>query len=193
MNKTNSSAALAGTLFLILLIIPIVHADFEAQQKKQKSIIMDFKIHSPSFNEGEPIPARHGYYKGNISPPLNWTSPPAGTKSFALVVNDPDAPVGDWIHWIVFNISCNSGGLEENASAGKRLPEGAVEGLNDFKKSNYGGPCPPSGIHRYIFTLYALDCLLPLKENTTKNRLTETMTGHVLAKTILTGTYKSGR
>ena len=182
--------SLKGSLIFLLLLLPFVHTDLNFHQKKQKGIKMDFKILSSSFKEGESIPDKYGYYIENASPPLNWTNPPAGTKSIALLVDDPDAPVGDWVHWIVFNIPPNINELKEGASSKKLLPKGSIEGLNDFRKNNYGGPCPPSGTHRYYFKLYALDNILSLKENTTKKQLLEAMKGHILAQTTLIGTYR---
>jgi Raf kinase inhibitor-like YbhB/YbcL family protein len=193
MNKIAMKNSLAGTLIFALLLIPVVNADLNLQREKQKEIKMDFKIYSSSFKEGELIPGKYGYYDGNISPQLSWATPPEGTKSFALIVDDPDAPIGDWVHWIVFNMTKDANELKENASSEKLLPQGSVEGLNDFKKNNYGGPCPPAGTHRYYFKLYALDSILQLKESATKKILLEAMKGHILAQTALMGKYKSSR
>jgi len=151
---------------------------------------MDFKIFSSAFKEGELIPSKYTCDGINISPPLNWNNPPKGTKTFALINDDPDAPIGDWVHWIVHNIPADVLELKEEASSKKTLPKGAVEGLNDFRKYNYGGPCPPSGTHRYFFKLYALDSSLLLKEGVTKKQLLEAMKGHILAEATLIGKYK---
>jgi len=182
--------SLTGTLILTLLFLPFVNTDLDMHQKKQKEIKMDFKLFSASFTEGELIPGKYTCDGENVSPPLNWTNPPAAVKSFALIVDDPDAPIGDWVHWIVFNIPKDVNELKENASLKKLLPQGSVEGLNDFRKNNYGGPCPPSGTHRYFFKFYALDNLLSLKESTTKKQLLEAMKGHILVQASLMGIYK---
>jgi Raf kinase inhibitor-like YbhB/YbcL family protein len=183
--------SLTGTLFLTLLFLPFVSTDLDVHQKKQKEIKMDLKIFSASFKEGELIPDKYGFYNENASPPINWTNPPAAAKSFALIVDDPDAPIGDWVHWIVFNIPKDVNELKENASLKKLLPHGSVEGLNDFGKNNYGGPCPPSGTHRYLFKFYVLDILLSLKESTTKKQLLEAMKGHILAQATLMGKFRT--
>lgn len=151
---------------------------------------MDFKIFSSAFKPGELIPSKYTCDGLNISPPLNWTEPPLETKSFVLLNDDPDAPIGDWVHWIIVNIPPDIRALKEEASSKKLLPKNSIEGLNDFMENNYGGPCPPSGTHRYFFKLYALDKELPLKANTTKKQLLETMKGHILAQATLIGKYK---
>jgi Raf kinase inhibitor-like YbhB/YbcL family protein len=191
MNNTQRLKQLTRLLIVALLCLQFTGTEIAVQLKKQKEVKMDFKIFSASFKDGEPLSAEYGYYKDNVSPPLNWINPPSGTKSFVLLVDDPDAPIGDWVHWIVLNIPAGTFELKENASGKKLLPKGSFEGLNDFKKNNYGGPCPPSGTHRYFFKLYALDANLQLKESTTKKLLLETVKGHVLAQVSLMGTYKS--
>ena len=151
---------------------------------------MEFRLFSSAFKEGEFIPAKFTCDGPNISPPLNWINIPEKTKSLALICDDPDAPVGDWVHWVVYNIPPTTTELKEEASSDKELPHGTCEGINDFRKNNYGGPCPPSGIHRYFFTLYALDTLLQCKTGFTKNLLLEAMSGHILAEASLIGKYK---
>ncbi len=150
---------------------------------------MEFKISSPSFSEGGLIPSRHTCDGKNISPALEWTNPPVGTVSFVLIVDDPDAPAGDWVHWIVFNIPPGTNKLKEESTS-KNLPAGAVEGINDFRKNNYGGPCPPSGTHRYYFKLYALDKVLELKASAGKKELLAAMKGDILGSATLMGIYK---
>jgi Raf kinase inhibitor-like YbhB/YbcL family protein len=154
---------------------------------------MNFKISSSSFKDGEFIPTRYTCDGANVSPPLVWTAPPEKTKSFALINDDPDAPIGDWVHWILFNIPADTSELKEESSSKHNLPKGTIEGMNDFRKNNYGGPCPPSGTHRYFFKLYALDIPLQLKESTTKKQLLDAMKGHILAEATLMGKYKRQR
>lgn len=129
------------------------------------------------------IPSKYTCDGENVSPPLSITDAPEDTKSFALIVDDPDAPRGDWVHWVVWNIPSSTSEITENSAPG-------VEGTSDFGEVGWGGPCPPSGTHRYFFKLYALDTLLDLPASTTKADLLSTMEGHILAETELMGTYK---
>ena len=148
-----------------------------------------FAIDSTAFAPGGTIPAVHTCSGKDISPPLNWSHIPAGTKSLALIVDDPDAPAGDFVHWVIFNLPADGTGLPEGISHGA-LPSGAVEGKNGFGRSGYGGPCPPAGKpHRYVFTLYAVDTRLLLPAGTVKDRLMAAMAGHLIARTELTGKF----
>ncbi len=149
---------------------------------------------SSAFSDGDALPARHTCEGRDVSPPLAWREAPEGTRSFALIVDDPDAPDPaapkmTWVHWVVFNIPPDVAGLSEGTTAAT-LPAGAVEGLNDWKQSGYRGPCPPIGRHRYVHKLYALDTLLPVAQSVTKAALEQAMKGHVLAKAELIGTYQ---
>jgi Raf kinase inhibitor-like YbhB/YbcL family protein len=130
----------------------------------------------------------------DVSPPLRWSDAPAGTKSFALIVDDPDAPDPaapkmTWVHWVLYNIPASSGGLPE-AVASAALPQGTLEGLNDWKQTGYRGPCPPVGRHRYFHKLFALDVVMPNLKRPTKAQLEKAMQGHVLATAELIGTYQ---
>lgn len=184
-------AGLYNTFLTLLFLFPFVNADLFHNNTNE--VKMDFKISSPSFNNGELIPVKYTCDGANISPPLSWTAPPERTKSFALIADDPDAPIGDWVHWILFNIPSDTRELKEESSSKHNLPKATIEGMNDFRKNNYGGPCPPSGTHRYFFKLYALDIMLPLKESTTKKQLLDAMKGHILAEATLIGKYKRQR
>jgi len=148
-----------------------------------------FAITSTAFKEGEMIPQKFTCDGQNISPPLKWESVPAQTKSFALIVDDPDAPAGTWVHWVIFNIPPTADELAESVSTKSSLPSGALQGKNDFRDSGYGGPCPPGGTHRYYFKLYALDTMLKLSSGTTKPELLKAMEGHIVAQTHLMGRY----
>ena len=150
---------------------------------------MKFVLTSSAFKEGESIPGKYTCDGEDISPPLSWTSAPAGTKCFALVVDDPDAPGGTWVHWVVFDIPPGVSSLRENVLPNDELPDGTLQGKNDFRKIGYGGPCPPGGTHRYFFKLYALDEVLPLKAGITKADLVKAMDGHIMAQTQLMGRY----
>ncbi|MGB4292887.1 MAG: YbhB/YbcL family Raf kinase inhibitor-like protein [Bacteroidales bacterium] len=148
------------------------------------------EIKSPAFKEGELIPSKYTCDGPDISPPLEWSDAPAGTRSFALISDDPDAPVGTWVHWVIFNIPANVNRLNENIPKKDVLSNGARQGRNDFGRIGYGGPCPPGGTHRYYFKLYALDKELDLKAGSTKRDLLKDMEGHVLAEAYLMGKYK---
>ena len=151
---------------------------------------------SPAFADAGTIPKQYTCEGADISPPLTWSNAPSGTKSFALIVDDPDAPDPrapkmTWVHWVLQNIPADAHGLAEDAGQ-HGLPAGAVQGLNDWKRPGYGGPCPPIGQHRYVMKLYALDTTLP-GDRPTKAQLLEAMQGHILAQAQLIGTYqKSG-
>jgi len=149
-----------------------------------------FQLTSPAFQPGESIDSKYTCDGQDISPPLSWTAPPAGTKSLALIMDDPDAPMGTWVHWVIYNIPAGESSLPEAVPADQELPNGARQGLNSWPKYGYGGPCPPSGQHRYFFKLYALDAVLDLPARVTKERLLQAMEGHVLGRAELMGLYR---
>jgi len=151
--------------------------------------VVELKIESSSFKEGELIPSKYTCDGENISPPLSWKDVPEGTKSFALISDDPDAPVGDWVHWVIYNVPAEVHELKEGASSKRLLPKGSIEGITDFRNTGYGGPCPPSGIHRYFFKLYALNTILHLPAGTSKKKLLEAMQGHIISQATLIGKY----
>lgn len=155
---------------------------------------MPFSLTSPRFSAGGPIPAEHTCEGGDVSPPLAWSDLPEGTKTLALIVDDPDAPdpaapKRTWVHWVLYNLPPSAGGLPEGATR-KTLPAGAHEGHNDWNRAGYGGPCPPIGRHRYFFKLAALDTALPERDGMTKAEVEKAMEGHVLARAELMGTYQ---
>ena len=147
------------------------------------------KITSTAFSEGEMIPKEYTCDGQDISPPLAWTGVPAGTKSLALIADDPDAPVGTWVHWVAFNIPPDVTELPE-AIPTDALPTGGTHGTNSWRRPGYGGPCPPGGTHRYFFKLYALDTELALKAGASKKDVEKAMKGHILAEAQLMGKYK---
>jgi Raf kinase inhibitor-like YbhB/YbcL family protein len=152
----------------------------------------NMKLTSTNFVNQGAIPARYTCSGEDISPALIWSDGPSGTKSFALIVDDPDAPDPanprmTWVHWVLYNIPASTGALAEGI---KKLPEGTMEGLNDWKETGYRGPCPPIGRHRYYHKLYALDTVLPDLKTPTKAKLEKAMEGHVLAKAELIGMYQ---
>jgi len=145
----------------------------------------EFKISSFAFKNGGEIPKKYTCDGANINPPLQFENVPAKTKSLALVFDDIDAPRGTYVHWILWNIDPKIKEIRENS-----VPEGAVQGMNDFKKQNYGGPCPPRRAHKYVFKIYALDILLDLNIHSTKRDLEKAMEGYIITRTQLTGVYK---
>ena len=151
---------------------------------------MALEIRSSAFKDGETIPARYTCKGEDISPPLAFSGIPGGTKSLALISDDPDAPMGTWVHWVIYNMPGDLAGLRENCPKAAKLPNGALQGMTDFKRVGYGGPCPPPGKpHRYYFKLYALDIMLELTQGVTKDELLFAMKGHVLAEAELVGKF----
>ena len=149
------------------------------------------EIKSSAFGNGETIPVKYTCDGADFSPSLEWTAGPAGTRSFALICDDPDAPMGTWVHWVIYDIPAATTILAEGITREKDLPGGGTQGINDFRRTGYGGPCPPGGrAHRYFFKLYALDAALGLKPGITKDQLLKAMKGRVLAEAQLMGTYK---
>lgn len=153
---------------------------------------MTLALSSKDFTDGKPMPKHLTCEGDDTSPALSWTGAPAGTKSFALVVDDPDAPDPQapkmvWVHWVLYNLPPSCDALPAGVT---RLPDGTKEGVNDWKRTGYGGPCPPIGRHRYFHTLYALDTVLPDLKHPTKAKLEEAMKGHVLERAVLMGTYQ---
>ena len=151
---------------------------------------MNFSINSTAFSEGERIPDRYTCEGEDISPPLTWSNLPEGVHSLALISDDPDAPVGTWDHWVIYNIPAGSNGLTEATPTDESLSDGAKQGLNSWGRTGYGGPCPPPGNpHRYFFKLYALDTILALPVDKDKSSVENAMRGHILAEAQLMGTY----
>jgi hypothetical protein len=150
---------------------------------------MAFELTSSAFGAGETIPQKYTCDGDDISPPLAWGDPPAGTRSFALISDDPDAPVGTWVHWVLYNLPADARALPEAVPADADLADGSQHGNSSWRRPGYGGPCPPSGTHRYFFKLYALDTVLDLKSGASKEELLKAMEGHVLAEAELMGTY----
>ncbi len=151
---------------------------------------LPLKLTSSAFATGEKIPQQHTCDGADASPPLLWSDPPAGTQSFALIADDPDAPVGTWVHWVLYDLPADSRGLGAGIAKQQELANGARQGTNDFRKIGYGGPCPPPGKpHRYFFKLYALNAKLGLKAGATKAEIEKAMQGHILAQGELMGRY----
>ncbi len=160
-----------------------------AKNKKKEGATMEIKVTSSAFKQGGDIPVEYTCDGKDISPPLSWTESPSGTQSYALIVDDPDAPMGTWVHWVVYNLPASAASLPENVVKEERLSDGTVQGINDFKRYGYGGPCPPGGTHRYFFKVYALDTVLKAGPGLTKKKLLREIDGHILGQGELMGTY----
>jgi Raf kinase inhibitor-like YbhB/YbcL family protein len=185
---------------VVLFLAAAVPAPTAAAAKPRparKETAMSLTLTSPAFEPQGGIPSRHTCDGEDVSPPLAWTGVPAGTKSFALVVDDPDAPDPAapkvvWVHWVLYNLPAGTTSLGDALTA-KSLPRGALEGLNDWRQPGWRGPCPPVGRHRYFHKLYALDVVLPDLHRPNKAALEKAMKGHVLAQAALVGTYQRGK
>lgn len=146
-------------------------------------------LRSAAFEQGGAIAPTQTCDGGDVSPPLSWSGVPSGAKSLALLCEDPDAPRGLWVHWVLYDVPPSATALPQGVAPREMLPGGGTHGKNDFGKLGYGGPCPPSGTHRYFFRIYALDALLSLPPGQTRAELLRAMKGHVLAEGELMGTY----
>ncbi|HEU4744737.1 MAG TPA: YbhB/YbcL family Raf kinase inhibitor-like protein [Anaerolineales bacterium] len=164
---------------------------FAPSETPSTEATMSLELTSDAFMNGQSIPAKYACTGRNISPALAWTEPPSGTQSFALIVDDPDAPMGTWVHWVLFNIPADSRSLQEDLPiTGKNIDPNAIYvGKNSSGNIGYDGPCPPSGSHRYFFKLYALDTLISLLPGATKEQVLREMEGHILAQGELMGTF----
>ena len=165
-----------------------------AQPRQTGREISVMKLTSTAFENGRPIPVQYTGDGADVSPPLQWSGAPAGTRSFALICEDPDAPAGTWAHWIIYGLPAATKELPEKISTAESLSSGAGQGLNDFRRVGYGGPLPPPGkAHRYFFKLYALDAEVSLKPRAAKPELLRAVEAHILAEAQLMGTYQRGR
>jgi Raf kinase inhibitor-like YbhB/YbcL family protein len=179
-------AAIPAAAVLAVVIL----AGFALSPHPSGGADMAITITSSAFAEGGMIPRKHTCDAEDISPNLKWSGVPRETRSLALICDDPDAPVGTWVHWVLFNLPADVTGLADGIPPDAALKNGARHGRNDFRKLGYGGPCPPGGTHRYFFKLYALDTLLNLESGSTKAQLVAAMKGHILAEGQLMGKYK---
>lgn len=185
-------AVLQVVAVLVLSDTVFMASDFLHAEEK-----MAFTLKSAAFVSGGEIPAKHTCEGEDVSPGLEWVEVPEGARSLVLIVDDPDAPDPraprmTWVHWVLYNIPPEAGGLPEAAESDD-LPAGTEEGVNDWKRTGYGGPCPPIGRHRYFHKLYALDTALSGMSNPTKAQVEAAMRGHVIASTEIVGTYEKSR
>jgi len=192
--KNNSGSVKTIIIFIILIILLIggfLFYYFYFQKPKEPPTDLkltkpgNMKLISPAFENNQLIPSKYTCDGEDINPPLEISEVPEGTQGLVLIVDDPDAPMGTWTHWIVWNINPSTTLIEENS-----VPEGAFQGMNNFGKQPYGGPCPPSGTHRYQFKLYALDTKLELNPLSDKKNIEEAMENHIIEETMLVGLYK---
>jgi len=189
---TNLMRALCLASMILSIAGISVTCQSETAEKTAKSKGKDkmgFTLTSTAFVHGGNIPSQYTCDGVDISPQLAWFGVPDSTKSFALICDDPDAPVGNWVHWVLYNIPSEAREIKEKISNDAKLPNGAQHGFNDFRKFGYGGPCPPGGTHRYFFKLYALDTMLYLTGKVTKQNLLDAMKGHILGQAELMGKY----
>lgn len=165
--------------------------EFRVAESTQGGRPVTFAISSTSFASGASIPKKFTCDGADLSPELSWAESPGGTQSFALIADDPDAPVGTWTHWVLFDLPAQTNALAEGVAKVDEVPTGGRQGRNDFRRIGYGGPCPPPGApHRYFFKLYALDRMLNLKPGCSKQDVEQAMAGHILGKAELMGTYQ---
>jgi Raf kinase inhibitor-like YbhB/YbcL family protein len=186
--KSKKKRPMTWRIFALSLILLTRYLTLEGESA------MTFSLQSSAFGQNGEIPSQYTCEGEDLSPPLRWTEPPSGTESFVLIVDDPDAPDPaapkmTWVHWVLYNIPEDTRELSEGV-ASEDLPEGTLEGINDYHRTSYGGPCPPIGRHRYFFKLYALSKSLPKVHNPTKKDVEQAMEGFVISEAELMGTYK---
>jgi Raf kinase inhibitor-like YbhB/YbcL family protein len=178
-NKNTIISCLLFFIGIIFLTLPYAKAEGGTM-----------KLISPAFDEGGIIPEKYTCDGADLSPPLKWDSLPEGTKSLALICDDPDAPMGTWVHWVYYDIPVSTQGVPENVGGDDRPGIGGTQGINDFRRIGYGGPCPPGGTHRYYFKLYAIDTLLNLSPGATQKQLVNAMEHHIVGRVQLMGKYR---
>ena len=191
-SEIRGQASLLAAAVLWLGIVSCCEAaDGQAEKQTMTKSNVSFVLISPAFANGAPIPAKYTADGEDVSPPLSWTAPPAGTKMLALLCDDPDAPVGEWSHWVLYDIPATETNLVERLPTTDIVLMSGAQGRNDFGKIGYGGPAPPKGkVHHYRFTLFAVDAASGLPPRAAKKHVLKAIEGHVLAKAELVGTYK---
>jgi len=176
------------TLSMSLLLLLIVTA-CRHSETSLAAAAATLALSSTSFQSGGKIPSQHTCDGADASPQLSWPAPPASTKSLALIMSDPDAPGGTFVHWVLYDIPASTRELPAGVAKHGQLYDNSRQGKNDFGKTGYGGPCPPSGTHHYVFTLYALDTTLGLQPGATRSQIESAIKGHILARGELVGLY----
>jgi Raf kinase inhibitor-like YbhB/YbcL family protein len=180
---------LGSSTVLLLFSLFLCFPQGGEEEKQPLAGGSDMQITSSAFHEGEAIPRKYTCDGDDVSPPLSWSGAPEGTESFALIADDPDAPVGTWVHWVIYDLPAGVTSLPEGVEAAERPQVGGINGISNFRRLGYGGPCPPSGTHRYFFKIYALDTMVGLPSGATKKKLLQAMEGHILAEAQLMGKY----
>jgi Raf kinase inhibitor-like YbhB/YbcL family protein len=181
----------AASLLLMGLAVLPVRSEPQPQDRSKGALAVSFALHSPDFANGANIPRAFTCEGEDRSPALEWTDAPPGTKTFTLIADDPDAPVGTWVHWVIYNIPGSAHALAGGVEKKKQLADGSRQGRNDFRKIGYNGPCPPPGkAHRYFFKLYALSAELTLAAGTGKSEVERAMGGHILGHAEWMGRYQ---
>lgn len=176
-------------LWFSLILFTLLFQPLNAQEKRKEVFPMQLTITSSAFKQDGMIPSQYSCDGRDVSPPLSWSEGPAGTQSYALITDDPDAPMGTWVHWVMYNIPKEVSELVEEVPTVEKLKNNALQGKNDFGRYGYGGPCPPGGTHRYYFKIYALDTMIQSGPGLTKKQLLKAMEGHILAQGELMGKY----
>lgn len=178
-------------LMVVSLLTSACRGPTPAPTPEEAKVALVLQLSSPAFDEGGTIPRKYTCDGEDLSPPLNWTDVPEGTQSLALIADDPDAPAGTFVHWVLYNIPSHLTSLPEGVATSPTVDDIGTQGVNDFRKTGYGGPCPPKGpAHRYFFKLYALDTSLDLEPGATAADLQKAMEGHILARGELMGRYR---
>jgi Raf kinase inhibitor-like YbhB/YbcL family protein len=175
---------------LELFLTGMIVITFPVLGQAEENMTQKIEVRSSAFGKGDRIPADFTCDGADMSPPIEWFGVPPQTQSLAIIADDPDAPSGDWAHWVIYDIPPNVARLPAGIPAGERSPMGGVQGKTDFGRAGYGGPCPPSGEHRYFFKVYALDTMLNLRPGMTKKELLRAIQGRILASGQLMGTYE---
>ena len=193
-----TSSSVKPNLIINLIFISVLlslQANQIFSQTKSKIKTMEMKVYSSAFKDGNFIPSKYSCEGANVSPQLHWNNAPKDVKSYAIILNDPDAPSGDFVHWIVYNIPGNMKELHEDVTPSRNVPEEVMFGTNSFGRIGYGGPCPPPGKpHRYFFRIYALNTIMHhLESGATKQQLLKAMEGHIIAEGSLMGRYQSSK
>jgi Raf kinase inhibitor-like YbhB/YbcL family protein len=186
-SKSKTSQLIISVVVLCLIVSTQIISQTISNNKK-----MEIKLYSSAFKQGNFIPAKYSCEGANISPQLHWSNTPKNAKSFAIIVDDPDAPGGDFVHWVIYNIPGNMNELHEDVTPSRNIPDEVKLGTNGFGRISYGGPCPPAGKpHHYFFKIYALDTVLHhLESGATKQELLSAMNNHILAEGHLMGKYQ---
>ncbi|HPR64166.1 MAG TPA: YbhB/YbcL family Raf kinase inhibitor-like protein [Thermoanaerobaculia bacterium] len=180
---------MGGSISLIFFILVLPAALSVATPENERP----FVLRSTAFREGEMIPVLYTCDGKDLAPPLSWEGAPEGTRSFTLIMDDPDAPVGTWDHWVIFNIPHHIRAIDAATKEGKEIMASVTWGKNSWGRQDYGGPCPPGGTHRYVFRLYALDILLNLKPGADKKEVEAAMKENIIGETRLVGRYRRSK